>query len=556
MKIILAVVVLCLISSAALKAQDQIGSDKMVDKILAREKNVRETLQKFSPIAETYLQLQTPKDEGFVLSGDRYFLGEVHFGQDVYVNDFKLRGSVILHYMQMTREAALKINGVDYLADGFAATVYPDPETFNRANYRFVYLKREFLGEVRCVVFEVSPLDKHRSGTFSGRIWVEDQDDTIVRFNGTFLNTFADKLAGDYYFHFDSWRVNTGPGLWLPALIYSEETNLPCCGLPKLPLRHIRFKAQTRFWGYKTQYPGSEQELAQIVIDPAVIADQSSLQQLSPIQAQHAWERQAEDNVLDQLEKVGLLAPAGEAEKTLSTVVNNLEITNNLEIEPEVRCRVLLTSKLEVFMVGHTIVVSRGLIDVLPDEATLAAILADGLAHIVSGKGEDTQFAFADRVMFEPRDTFRRMQFAQSGKEEERVSAKAVDFLRNSPYKDSLASVYDFFAILRTRSGTIPSLLKPSFGDNLLLEFAAFKSQSPEISKGSAALPLGSRVWVDPWRGQINLIKTKNVVSNQKSDLKPFEVTPFMPYLRWRSLSSASIPASEQPYVSFATPTP
>ena len=46
------------------------------------------------------------------------------------------------------------------------------------------------------------------------------------------------------------------------------------------------------------------------------------------------------------------------------------------------RCRVLLTAPMESFAIGHTIVVSRGLIDALPDEASLAAVLAHELATL------------------------------------------------------------------------------------------------------------------------------------------------------------------------------
>jgi hypothetical protein len=81
------------------------------------------------------------------------------------------------------------------------------------------------------------------------------------------------------------------------------------------------------------------------------------------------WERQAEINVLDRLQQIGLLAPEGEIDKVLQTVVNNVMVTNNLDIQPEIRCRVLMTTPLESFTIGHTIVVSRGMIDVLPDEA-------------------------------------------------------------------------------------------------------------------------------------------------------------------------------------------
>ena len=47
-------------------------------------------------------------------------------------------------------------------------------------------------------------------------------------------------------------------------------------------------------------------------------------------------------------------------DKVLETVVNNLEVTNNLDIQPEIHCRVLLTGTLESFSIGHTIILSRG----------------------------------------------------------------------------------------------------------------------------------------------------------------------------------------------------
>ncbi len=100
---------------------------------------------------------------------------------------------------------------------------------------------------------------------------------------------------------------------------------------------------------------------------------------------QREWQQQAEDNVIERLQNAGLLAPQGEVDKILMTVVNNLEVTNNIDLPRPVRTRVMLTSPLETFSVGNTIIVSRGLIDVLPDEASLAMVLSHELAHIVLG---------------------------------------------------------------------------------------------------------------------------------------------------------------------------
>src|SRR6195256_4637444 len=140
------------------------------------------------------------------------------------------------------------------------------------------------------------------------------------------------------------------------------------------------------------------------------------------------------------MQRMGLMAPYGDVDKMLETVVNNLEVTNELDIQPEVRCRVLMTSTLESFVIGHTIVLSRGLIDVLPDEASLATILAMELAHVVLGHHVDTQYAFYDRMLWDDQDTFRHFGFARSQEEEESANQKAVELLAKSPYKDQLGT--------------------------------------------------------------------------------------------------------------------
>ena len=63
-----------------------------------------------------------------------------------------------------------------------------------------------------------------------------------------------------------------------------------------------------------------------------VIDQTKTSNDLSPVQEQRAWDQQADDNVIDKLERSGLVAPRGEVDKVLETVVNNLEVTNNLDI--------------------------------------------------------------------------------------------------------------------------------------------------------------------------------------------------------------------------------
>jgi hypothetical protein len=227
--------------------------------------------------------------------------------------------------------------------------------------------------------------------------------------------------------------------------------------------------------------------------------------------------------------------------------VNNLEVTNNLDIQPEIRCRVLTTSTLESFTIGHTIVFSRGLIDVLPDEASLAAMIAQEMAHVVLDHRIDGQYAFFDRLLFDEKDTFRHFGFARTEAEEDAANNKANELLKNSPYKDQLATAKLFLNALGNRQKDIPNLISPHLGDrvpvNSSLASAAPSSERPAVSNTPAApantkgqpqivaLPLGGRIKMDPWSDKLEMLKAKPVGSISEREKMPFEVTPFMPYL-------------------------
>ena len=107
---------------------------------------------------------------------------------------------------------------------------------------------------------------------------------------------------------------------------------------------------------------------------------------------------------------------------------------------------------------------SRGLIDVLPDEASLATVLAHELGHIVLGHRVDSQFAFFDRLLFDQKDAFHHFGFSRTPEEEEAASTKGAELLQKSPYKDQLATAERFLAALDSRSKDIPNLISPHLG--------------------------------------------------------------------------------------------
>ena len=531
------------VAAATPRAVDQPRTvEEVIDRVIVNENHLNQEIRKFSPLVETYIQnLRPDKELGYSPAGDKYFLGRADFSKGVNLvslTDADTKGKKIFSGIGNFFSFAMQ-----YLPDGFLQMIFIDTNGFDKQHYKFDYVRREFLGEVRCLVFDVTPEAKSGKGRFLGRIWVEDQDFHIVRFNGA----YGGSGHTSWYFHFDSWRTNAQPGLWLPSFVYSEEKDLHYALTKKLD-----FKAQTRLWGYNVGHAGQEQELSNILVEGSVQDDSKTANDLTPVQAQRSWDRQAEENVADRLQRIGLMAPKGEVDKVLETVVNNLEVTNNLDIDPEVHCRVLMTTTLESFTLGHTIVLSRGLIDVLPDEASLATVIAHELGHVILGHRMDTTYAFFDQLLVDDKETFRHFGFARTNEEEQAASAKAVELLNNSPYKNQLANAALFLSALQARQKEIPNLIAAHLGDKVVViadvkagaaatpPAAADAKKNPQLI---AALPIGGRVKLDVWYDRLELIKSKPIGTVAEREKMPFEVTPFMPYLT-RYNTDASKPAN------------
>jgi len=548
-------------SLPAFATQRPLTSEEVVEKIMAQERTEVGLLRQYSPLVETYIQYLRPdKQLGAAPAGDKYYLGRAELSKGVELEpldrDHGIKHKLIGSWGEFFNS--------EFLPRGFLQMIYLDVNSFDRSHYRLEYVRREFLGEVRCLVFDVDPVSRKDKGRFVGRIWVEDQDFHIVRFDGA----YGGSSLTSNYFNFDSWRANVGKNLWLPSFIYSEEGSVR--DKRSVNIGYKAFRAQTRLWGYNLGHARQQQELSKVLIESSAgVRDQSENQNdYSPLQAERSWDHQAEDNVTDRLERLGLLAPYGEVDKVLETVVNNLEVTNDLDIQPEVRCRVLMTSTLESFTLGHSIVLSRGLIDVLPDEASLAAILAHELGHIVLGHRIDSQYAFFSRLRFDDKDTFKHFDFARTPDEEEAARQKGMELLKNSPYKDKAASAQLFLDAARSRAKEIPNLISPHLGDSVSAGWTAASARPAPADKSSAsdkpatppeekpaanaivALPLGGRVKVDPWNDQLRMLKSKPVGTVAEGENTPFQITPFMFYLT-RLVENA--PASPAPGTEAAT---
>lgn len=542
------------LTALPLPAQNREMVNRLLDRIVANENQFLGRMKRFHPIFETYIQeLAEGADPDAAPANDHYIIGRLDWTSDG-VDQTALLGSaafekrsrpplrlplIHLPWIRLPLPFHKGSSGMIFEPAGFAQMVVMDADEFNRATYRFVYVRREFLGDVRCLVFDISPRDPKAAGKFIGRFWVEDKDYRVVRFNGTYTISTSSGL----FFHFDSWRVNVAPELWTPAAIYVEDAAYRDKG------SQFRFKAQTRLWGYHAGAGNKLQELTNILIDADnPVEDQSGSKDVSPLESQRSWKKQAEENVLYRLEESGLLAPKGEVDQVLNTVVNNLMVTNHINLD-DVQCRVMLTTPLETFSVGRAIVVSRGLLDVLPDEASLAMALANELAHIVLGHRTETMYAFSDETLFPQNEALSRLRFPRTPEEIESAGKKAVEILANSPYKDKLAGAGLFLKALQSHAPQLPNLIQAGLGNGLanadhLLRLAELIRKSPPLEENKieqiAALPLGSRVRLDPWTDQIALVQTKPVALLSAREKMPFEVTPFLIHL-------TRVPARAQP---------
>jgi hypothetical protein len=516
--------------------------DQVVTLFIEREHGLIKMLSNRTPVVETYLQNLTSDPQlGPIPSEDHYFLGRMDMGETVDRKDYLKEEDK--GFQERLLGGFQKLYKVQYQPLGFSWMVYADRTEFDREHYDFRYVRREFLGDVRCLVFDVTPKKNAGKGRFLGRVWVEDQGFNIVRLNGTYYPA----PRNSFFFHMDSWRLNLIPGYWVPSYIYSEEGDFSAGVKNK-----TAFKAQTRIWGYDLKRGDKDDELTNIRVD-SVKDDSPTAQDASPLQAERQWQQQAEDNVVERLTQAGLLAPEGDLDRILQTVVNNLEVTNNIDLPRPVRTRVLLTSPLETFSVGNTIVISRGLVDVLPDEASLAAVLSHELAHIVLGHNLGSKFAFNDRMLFSDDATYQNFGFKHIPEEEQAADKKAVEILKNSPYAQKLDNVGLFLKALQARSGSLGALLTTHLGNPLtsggtVTRLSALSTQGPALDMNKldqiAALPLGGRVKINPWDDKAEMVKTAPVAITSARDKMPFEVTPFYPRLaRYGATPATAAPA-------------
>ena len=539
----------------------------LIDKAILREKVVVKTVKERAPLVETYIQNMKPDPVlSQVPQSDQHFLARVDFSK--VINDDSYKDNKGNFAAKKGRLGSFKnslnaLTGISYSLrltfheSGFVQMILMDSNNFDRQHYTFTFIRNDFLGNVPTAV-DVTPSNPRRDyGRFFGRIWIETRSGNIVRFNGDFSGSIATMKE---FYHFDSWRTNVQPDLWLPTSFYVEESD------PKSTTSTLKFKAINYVWGYALKVPPTDAENTSLdVVNAQDVSNDAP--DLSPLGAQREWVQQAEDNVIDRLFQAGLLDAPSDFDKVLEALAGNILVYNNIQLSRPIRVRTLLTEPLESLAVGNTIIISKGLLDttsiVTADGAqqtgNLNAILAFQLAHIILGHRLDTKYAFNDRLLFPSTSVFERIPMHHTEADNAEAAKKAMQLLSVKELADSQKYFGLYLQQLQLRVKSLTALNQPMIGDGLIKSdtdnsfwMAAMVPRGIKLDmkdlKQQAAMPLANFLRFDPWTDQLIQMHTTFEPLISDRDKMPFEVEPVYLKLNYfKSPSATPAPANASP---------
>jgi hypothetical protein len=498
------------------------------------EGGVRAAIAEAAPLVDFYAQTVAPTDDRILIQQrDLYLLGRFTYTPRPSIRNLLSRDAA-------TAEERLQKAAEDQrLLDGIVHVMLPDWQDLSTSRYKFQFVSVELLGAVRCLVYDVRPRTSS-DDSFTGRIYIEDQTYTIVRFNGLspqFDRALAGLRGADTRFHIDSWRVNVAKHQWVPAVTYLQE--VAPLGSPA----HAFVKGQVRFWGYHDVRPSEQREFVALELASSPVTVKGRQEPPSPQENQRAFETQAERNVIDRLYTGKFTGKAGTVEKGLEQIVTNLVIGGNLTLPAPIRCRILLTTPLESFSVGNTIFLSRGLIDVLPTESALALVIAHQLGHRALGhQTVDTDLAFANVLDVPDDQLLARLRFRHTVAEEAAADKFALKLLENSPYAKQMAAAGLAMEAIQIHANNLDQLIEPHFGEHIAdvthtrqsnPMFRVAPVYNPSLGEQVAALPLGAKLLLHPWDGSVELLHPAQLVAPAPRERPEFAVTAVMPTLEY-----------------------
>jgi hypothetical protein len=501
-------------------------------------------LRKTAPLVEAYFQKHMPNGSHEVITGDAYFLARLTSN----------KGFAASRLVDMNGLAERVTAGDPQIFDALPLLLAPDLDRLDPARYSYVFLGRERLGNVDTHVFDVSPRENENgseeSNRFAGRVWIEQRQFNAVRFKGVIPRIqpgFANSLGAGAW-RVDGWRANIGDDRWVPSFVYVESVS-PLDAPDADVIRGL-----VRFWGYREETSRPPHEFTDIVIDDASpTIGNGKVTERTPQRSMRMFEDEAERNVLARLQRAGLLASKqGDVERAIEQVIVNVVASNKLVLPTRLRARVLLTTPFEIFSVGNSLIISKGLLDAV-DEATLGYLISHQVAHHINGDPKiASKLSFADLLDTSDQELLRALSFRHGPAAEAAADERALTLVRASPYAGSMADTGLFLAALQASIPGLRALVTPSFGehvadaDELVRNDRLFRIApllAPELVEQVPAPPLNAKLAVEPLDGFATFIAAEALPGLVPREKATFAVRPVAPFLRYAAESSGT-PAS------------
>ncbi len=415
-------------------------------RIFAGERNMIAGLRDTSPVLETYLQSLWPNAKESPID-DAYFLSTINFKRDLSSLGHSRRGYQTFLFGGIPASRKVRLNNGTKWAlspDGYLDMMFVDIEDFDADTYDLKYLQKDTWGRTSCLIFSVAPKNTRRGGQFKGQIWVETSNFKIIRIEGTFtvspLSFLKRQVGGKVplYFSFESVREEVAPGYWLPSYTYFDE-NRRWQDIYHNGETDFHYRGHIFIWGYKNT-------------NPETVAKGGD-----------------DSDVILRLEKDKLLASPGPVEQRLNAIARQILVASDIHL-PDIRCRVLLTTPIEIFSVGDTIVLSRGLLNILPDESVIAVLLAREIANLTMGGIRIRPKTLFHGSLFHETGTkdFEGLGIYESSEEDAAAWKNALVLANRAGYSNGIGYTSLFFAQLVQHSKQIPNLVQARFGRDVL----------------------------------------------------------------------------------------
>lgn len=402
----------------------------------------------------------------------------------------------------------------------------PDPQ-FDARRYELRFLRHDVVNGTPVSIYETHPRGKYEG--FEGQVAL-DRDGVVWQYVGSrrAVDSLLTRWSGQWRrrrYVYSGWRARLHGGSIYTTDVFIQQ--IPAANSPS----DFSRRGRMRLWNYgKTR---DEQARAELQVVEGIERPRGRALGPSADENERRWMREVENYVLDVLTREGYLAPEGTFETSVcAQVVSNLLAIARLSepIDPPMRCRVLLSSRLDLRLLGHTMLISIGVLDTAGDEATVATVLAHGLAEIVIKPTPITA-----KVAFVKRPALELLAALETkATDEEPVNKYALALLSKSLYAPKLQQAGLFLDGINDVSPRLQTLVPPAFVDHVgdtagLLRQSEWMRRRPvydPLREGHfSALPLGSRMAVNRETNRVDLLRAPIVPMKGKS----FGVVPPYP---------------------------